>query len=262
MTYSYATTAADEAAGSAPHSNPAAGRDAPAEPAHPGLAPPAWACRTPRQTAIVVADASGSMAGDKARAAAAAIAALLHELAQPESRDAFSVSLLTFDHRVWQRLDRVPAAAALAGLRGFDPTAGHGGRTDIRAALEEAERAVACALAADDTVPPAVVLFSDGGHNAGPGPFDVAARIRRAAELVAIAYDGGDDALLRALASRPQHFSRCQDGAALRQYLAAVGATLSRSVRRSGSLGRMLSAGRDGRSAGSSLAELAAARGG
>jgi hypothetical protein len=72
------------------------------------------------------------------------------------------------------------------------------------------------------------IFFSDGQHNTGPGPKDVADQLKLKADLVTVAFGSdADEALLRSLASTPQHFYRCANGRELRQFLAAVGATMT-----------------------------------
>jgi uncharacterized protein YegL len=75
---------------------------------------------------------------------------------------------------------------------------------------------------------PVVLIFTDGCHNTGPGPKDVADRLKQKADFVTVAFGSdADEALLRSLASTPQHFYRCANGRELRQFLAAVGATMT-----------------------------------
>jgi len=76
-----------------------------------------------------------------------------------------------------------------------------------------------------------VILFTDGQHNTGPGPRAVAREVREKADLVTVAFGGdADEALLKELATSPQHFYRCKNGRELRAFLAAVGATMSQTL--------------------------------
>jgi len=193
-----------------------------------GLTRPGWVNRLVRQEAIVVADGSGSMNGRKARDASAAILALVTELAKPSNKDAFDTAVVAFDDGAEVALAPTKATEAVPRLVGFNVVDGRGGSTNITAGLQRALDLVLQFEKTQNTrLRPAVLLFSDGGHNVGAPPDAVADQLRQKADLVCVAYAGGDEILLRRLATSPQHFYRCTDGAALRQFLAQVGATMS-----------------------------------
>lgn len=197
------------------------------------VARPAWVCSNRRQGVTIVGDDSPSMTGQKARDATDAILALVGELAEPSNKDAFDVAVVSFDEMVQQVLGLRPATQARGELEGTDLLRGRGSGTNITAGLEEAERIVDNMLAREASqLRPVVLLFSDGAHNTGPQPDAVADRIKQKADLVTVAYDEGDEALLRRLASTPQHFYKCRHGAELRAFMASVGETLTTTMAR------------------------------
>ena len=141
------------------------------------------------QLVVVLADNSGSMAGEKAQAATQGIREMLMECqsrgpAGPD-RSYFKLLLIRFDHEavIDPLCDMTPVRRIDPDLVSID---GRGGQTDITAALElalmrlkpyvdglqrHAERA--------EHALPLVLLFSDGEHNVGSGPKLVATEIKR-----------------------------------------------------------------------------------
>jgi uncharacterized protein YegL len=177
---------------------------------------------------VIVGDASGSMAGGKAKAASQAISAFADELAQPCNKGAFDLSLVVFDTSAEVRVPLQPATEVRTRLASLNLMKGRGGSTDITCALLKAERVIDEALQRPiDQLRPVAILFSDGEHNTGPEPYGVASRLKEKADLVCVAYGSSHLSVLERLASTPQHYYRCKDGRALRRFLAAVGATLS-----------------------------------
>lgn len=200
-----------------------------------GLRRPNWVCANSHQDAILVRDASGSMDGDKARDASDASLALVADLAGPANKDGFSVAIVDFgdDARVVHGLTKATA------LNGSVTTLNaNSGSTNITAGLEKAldiiEKAAAAPTPGITHLRTIVILFSDGGHNTGPDPVTVAARLKGKADIVTVAYgkDADEDGL-KALATSDQHFYRCSNGAQLRQFLASVGNTIQ-ATRRAG----------------------------
>jgi uncharacterized protein YegL len=176
------------------------------------------------------------MAGQKAQDASAASLDLVAELAQPVNKDGFVVGVVDFattSHvvhvltRATELNGKVAPLSVGSGLLGL-----FGGSTNVTAGLEDARRMLDEADQAGGEgvhyLRPVTVVFSDGQHNTGPGPKDVADRLKQKADVVAVAFGGdADEALLRSIASSPQHFYRCANGRELRKFLAAVGATMT-----------------------------------
>jgi uncharacterized protein YegL len=176
------------------------------------------------------------MSGQKAQDASAASLDLVAELAQPANKDGFVVGVVDFattSHivhgltRATELNGKVSPLSAGGGLLGL-----FGGSTNITAGIEDAQRLLDKADQAGGEgihyLRPVTILFSDGCHNTGPGPKDVADRLKQKADLVTVAFGSdADEALLRSLASTPQHFYRCANGRELRAFMAAVGATMT-----------------------------------
>lgn len=198
-----------------------------------GLRRPNWVCRNARQNVILVRDNSDSMRGQKAAEAQAASEDLVHELAQPFNKDGFVVSIINFS-KTSEVVHNMEKATALAG--NMKPLSDYlYGVTSITSGLEDALQIIEAAEANVQEeisfLKPVVICFTDGCHNTGPEPYNVANQIKQKADLVAVAFGSdADESLLRKLASTPQHFYRCQNGRELRSFLAAVGATLTMTI--------------------------------
>jgi uncharacterized protein YegL len=196
-----------------------------------GLRRPTWICRNVRQNVVLVRDKSGSMSGQKAKDASAATLNLVAELAQPVNKDGFQVAVVDFSKgsNVVHNLEK---ATTLAGKVTPLAVGLFGGSTNITAGLEDAltmvERPESPSQERVSYLRPVVIVFTDGGHNEGPSPHDVANRLKQKADLVTVAFGGdADEDLMRALASTPQHCYRCSTGRDLRAFLATVGATMT-----------------------------------
>jgi uncharacterized protein YegL len=198
-----------------------------------GLRRPKWICKDVQQKAILVRDRSGSMAGQKAQDASAASHDLITELAQPVNKDGFLVGVVDFAtksqivHDITKATDLNGKVSPLSVGSGL-----FGSSTNITAGLEDAQnlldKAEQVGGEGAQYLRPVVLIFTDGCHNTGPGPKDVADRLKTQADLVTVAFGSdADEALLRSLASTPQHFYRCANGRELRNFLAAVGATMT-----------------------------------
>jgi len=196
-----------------------------------GLRRPEWICRNARQNAILVRDKSGSMSGQKADDASAASLDLVSELAQPVNKDGFGVAVVDFadSSGIVHGLEK---ATKLDGKVTPLSAGSVGGTTNITAGLGDALKVLEGAEAGSHSevvyLRPVVICFTDGCHNTGPEPGDVANRIKLVADLVTVAFGrDADESLMRDLASSPQHFYRCSTGRELRSFLAAVGATMT-----------------------------------
>lgn len=191
-----------------------------------GLVRPVTVCRK-SQLAILVRDASSSMAGEKAQEADAASRALATELAAPANRGVFTIAVIDFASSV-SRIQPPEAADTLVGhLAPLEAS----GSTNVADALAEAERIVRGAPAEFAGTRPVVLLFSDGRPNCGGDARAVATKLKAVADVVTAAFGSdADEAFLREIASSPSHAYRCLDGRELRRFFAAVGSTLSRSI--------------------------------
>lgn len=199
-----------------------------------GLRRPNWICRNVQQNVVLVRDRSGSMLGQKAKDASAASLDLIAELAQPANKDGFWVGVVDFATKS-QIVHDLSKATELNGkvtplsVRAFGL---FGGSTNITAGLEDALKLIDKGEQAGGEgvqyLRPVAIVFTDGRHNEGSGPKEVADRLKQKADLVTVAFGSdADEALMRSLASTPQHFYRCANGRELRSFLAAVGATMT-----------------------------------
>ena len=196
-----------------------------------GVSRPTCLSTKSRQLVVYVRDASPSMAGPKATDAAAAGVDLVDELAKPENKNGFEVGVVDFAGRA-KTVHPIDKATALNGRVVPINTSLFGGSTNITDGLREAEVLVDQSAASRTTerltLRPVVILFSDGCHNSGAHPRDAANGVKAKADLVTVAFGAdADEALLRQLATSPQHFYRCTNGRNLRMFLAAVGKTLT-----------------------------------
>lgn len=192
---------------------------------------PHWISRNVRQRVVVVEDVSWSMEGDKARDATAAIRDLLAELADLKNKNGFQVALVHFAGTARVACPFQDAGALAASL----PAVVHDSWTNLHAALEQALGLLSTPAAGEGIswLRPVVLMFTDGEHNHGPDPRGVAAQVRSEGDLVTVAYGGtAGERLLKDIATSPQHFYRCSNGAELRGFLAAVGATLVHTLAR------------------------------
>jgi len=187
-----------------------------------------------RQSCILVRDASISMEGEKAAHANAASQALVHALAEPQNNDAFRCAVVDFAGNA-ETVHALCTAHELAGQ--LKPI-------EIRPSTDIAEglAAAAALLEKDRNSPsngakqahPVVVLYSDGGHNGSGSPQFEADRLKQnlGCTIVTVAFGSdADEDLLRKLASSPVHFYRAKDGFKLRDLFAAVGRTMSVSLK-------------------------------
>ena len=194
-----------------------------------GLRRPNWICRNVKQNVVFVRDKSGSMDGQKTKDASAASLDLVAELAEPANKDGFYVGVVDFGRgsTIVHNLDK---ATTLNGR--VSSLFANDGSTNITAGLEDAlsvlEKAEQHKQEGVLLLRPVVIVFTDGCHNEGPDPQNVANRVKGVADLVTVAFGSdADETLMRSLATSPQHFYRCSTGRELRSFLAAVGATMT-----------------------------------
>jgi uncharacterized protein YegL len=182
------------------------------------------------QVIVLVADDSGSMSGEKAKAANRAMKELLQEVSAGDNRDSFRAGAVTFSGsaKIVNKLQK--ATDLMNNLNPISP----GGGTNIRAALEKAAELLAPVQAGHSnplySIRPVVFLFSDGRSNVGGCPRAAARKLKEKADLITIAFGkDADEKLLEELASSPQCFYRCSNGAELQMFLARAGMTIRHS---------------------------------
>ena len=193
-----------------------------------------WICTKVRQVAVLVRDSSISMRGAKAQLATEASQDLIAELAAPYNKDGFYAAIIDFSF-VGVLVHPLQKATLLAGLvKQIQVQAGTCVTAGLEKALKILEQAEKNQEQGYHYLKPVVICFSDGCHNFGEEPYDVADIIKQSADLVTVAYgDDADEGLLKKLATTSQHFYRCKagkDGKDLRMFLAAVGETMSHTM--------------------------------
>ncbi len=182
------------------------------------------------QLVALARDASPSMAGQKANDATQACAELVDELAKPENKDGFTVAVVDFSDDAVIAHAPSPATALNGGIVPIDTA--RGSSTNIADALRVCQPLVTPGQGQAERgrhqLRSVALLFSDGHANVGGDPTSVANDLKQDADLVTVAFGSdADERLLRALATSPQHFYRCQNGRDLRMFLASVGKTLT-----------------------------------
>ena len=200
--------------------------------------------QTRPQLVCVLADNSGSMAGEKAQAATRGIREMLMECQSrgPDGPDRsyFKFLLIRFDHEA-----TIDLLCAMTPVRMIDPDQvsidGRGGQTDITAALELALMRLRPYMQSLQQHPeraehplPLVLVFSDGEHNVGSGPRPVAEEIKRlnldgepvviAVAGVSVGSESPDERTLREIAS-PDCYVHIENAQALATFIATVGSS-------------------------------------
>ena len=195
----------------------------------PGIRRPNWICRNVRQVVILVRDKSGSMEDEnKAEQATKASQELIRELARPENKDGFYVAVIDFSEQADIIHSLRKATELNGGVKPINPFLGTNITDGLIKALSILKKAVKSSEEGFQYLRPVVLLFSDGMHNVGIEPNSAADDIKLQADFVTVAYGAdADKKLLKYLASTSQHFYKCNNGRELRQFLAAVGETMS-----------------------------------
>jgi len=196
------------------------------------------------QLVCVLADNSGSMAGEKAQAATLGIREMLMECQSrgPDGPDRsyFKFLLVRFDQEAV-----IDLLCAMTPVRRIDPDRisidGQGGQTDITAALELTLMRLTPYMQALQQHPeraehplPLVLLFSDGEHNVGSGPQPIAEEIKRlnldgdpvviAVAGVSVGNEHPDETTLRQIAS-PECYVHIDNAHSLTAFIASVGSS-------------------------------------
>lgn len=200
--------------------------------------------QTRPQLVCVLADNSGSMAGEKAHAATQGIQEMIMECQargpSGPDRSYFKILLIRFDSA-----SAVDPNCDMAPVRQIDPDQvkllGDGGQTNITAALKAVLDRLRPYLQSIQEHPeraehplPLVVLFSDGEHNAGPSPKPVADEIKNlsldgealviAVAGVSIAGSQPDEKTLCEIAS-PGCYVPVSDAQVLSRFISSVGSS-------------------------------------
>lgn len=196
------------------------------------------------QLVCVLADNSGSMAGEKAKAATDGIREMIMECQSrgptgPE-RSYFKLLLIRFGSAA-----AVDPQADLTPVRKIDPDQleirGDGGQTNITAALQLALDRLGPYMQSLQDHPeraehpvPIVIVFSDGEHNVGPGPQSVAEQIRQlnvdgdavviAAAGVSVGGGQPDEKTLGAIASS-ECYVHVTNAQVLSRFISSVGSS-------------------------------------
>jgi uncharacterized protein YegL len=196
------------------------------------------------QLVCILADNSGSMAGEKARAATQGVREMLMECqargpAGPE-RSYFRLLLIRFGDRA-----AVDPECDLRPVRAIDPDRieirGDGGSTNITEALQLTLNRLEPYLRDLERHPeraehplPLVLLFSDGEHNVGEPPQAVGEKLKQlqldgqpivvATAGVAVGEGRPDEIILRAIAS-PNCYFPITNAQALSAFISSVGSS-------------------------------------
>lgn len=184
------------------------------------------------QFVVLARDGSPSMSGQKATDATAASVDLVAELAKPENKDGFVVAVVDFSDAPTVVNPSAKAGDLIGRIAPIDTDNGSGTNiADTLGRCHELIRERDRHLHVDRgriELKPVVLLFSDGQPNEGGDPRPAATGLKAVADLVTVAFGSdADEAMLRDLATTPQHAYRCRNGRELRQFLASVGKTLT-----------------------------------
>lgn len=177
-----------------------------------------------KQDVLLICDRSGSMSGFKISELNEAVQACRDELARPENKDGFLMSVIHFNgsanrihfRELATRIQITPARA--------------GGGTNFDAALKEARRVIDDAgrqpnAAGWHYLKPVAIHMSDGFSVVAQKNIDA---LHEVAEVIAVAYgEDADRETLARIASDGQVHVVGTNGGELRQFLADVGKTIS-----------------------------------
>jgi len=180
-----------------------------------------------KQHVLLVRDNSGSMSGNKIDELNLASSGLIHELASPENKDGFLISVIEFSNGSRRELFAQSAITAVL------PLAHAGGGTNFDSALLETISTVEGLKAQPNSdgwryLRPQVLFLSDGQSSVSDKNI---ANIQEIADVTVIAY--GSDAntgILSRIASDAQVHVIGTNGGELRKFLAQVGKTLSQNL--------------------------------
>lgn len=191
-------------------------------------------------TIWLACDESSSMGGSKSQAMIRAVQAFEKELAAvPANR--FRIGVVGFSSSARLIEDLRPVSGAAQALP-FQAS----GSTNIREALEiiepELQTQHKTDIAAGMNPREVVLLLSDGGHNVGPFPDQVALSIKAEnTTIITVAFGADADlAALARLATSPAHCYLASDAAALIAFFRKVGRTLSQSAVAGANINRAL----------------------
>ncbi|MDD4979487.1 MAG: VWA domain-containing protein [Gallionella sp.] len=180
------------------------------------------------QLANLVIDDSGSMSGGKAAEANRAGTALMAELDNPKNKDGFRVSLIRFGSTALLEGEALPPSGVSFNFNGSS------GGTMGAPGLLLAKRSIEKYSARPDRrlTSPVVVFMSDGGLADSAHTLQVADEIKQklGGTIISIGFGSDvDEAILKQIASSPQHYSFAQVGN-LTGLFAQVGKTMTNSL--------------------------------
>lgn len=183
------------------------------------------------QNLIAVLDDSGSMYGAKASEANIGIRDIASNLDDPSNRNGFRVSIVTFNDHATEFI----RFAQPADLTAVSPVTGRGG-TQLHLGLSEGyslHNQWVPKPNEQEVAPPVFLVMSDGCTANVPAAIQEAERIKKnGGTIVTVGYGSdADEGLLRQIATSPQHYAFCMNGAAFRKFMANVGATLRETLR-------------------------------
>ena len=180
-----------------------------------------------KQLIVVEIDGSGSMAGQKGKNADEASQNLKTILADPANKNGFILSVIHFNGSA--QLKVPPELATTAIL----PPLATGGGTNFDSALKLALNVIEGFIAKDnvegwDYLRPHVLFLSDGHSSVADKNIDA---LHEVADVTSIAYGmGADETTLSRVASDGNVHVVGTNGDELRNFLAKVGETLSKSL--------------------------------
>ena len=177
-----------------------------------------------KQHVVIVFDKSSSMWGAKIAEANQAREALIQELANPDNKDGFLVSVVDFNHEA----DRVIFAQSAQGLQ--IPPSIADGYTSFGEALKETtaviqERTAQPNNAGWHFLRTIIVFLSDGQDDVEDQDIR---QVHECAEVIAIAFgDDADQEMLKRISSDGKVHVVGSSGGKLRKFLSQVGVTMS-----------------------------------
>lgn len=191
---------------------------------------PSYKTQYVNQNIAMTVDVSGSMFGENAEKAQKAIYGFSHVLASPIYANLLKVGLVRFADSadILCKLSKPDDILNIFQKPKFSLMEHSlGGGTNIAEGLSKTYSILNSALKNNKEHTGAIsFLFSDGGNNSDD-PFHIAKKLKSISLLVTVAYAGGNEELLRALATSPDHYYVCKDGKELIRFLYKVAQELS-----------------------------------
>lgn len=174
----------------------------------------------------VLADSSSSMCGLKEQEANAALVGLFQACADPITRDAIRITVITFDNNASLK-HRLQAPSSLSQHANIIQASGS---TDLTSALALVENEIAAYTARPERKPlkPFVIIFSDGAVDSPSSATTIANRLKNQAYIFTTGFGSdADEPFLRSIATSPDHYSKADIGQ-LKQLMENIGKSVSR----------------------------------